>query len=84
MFETELTISEKSVLVASPKACAVADTWQAVKNHDAPSATQFISTPDGDVDNYLTEPLELALNTLELATRDSPLRKVKPREDSDR
>lgn len=68
---------EAADLCASPKACAVADVWQALRNDDSENAAVLLHTPVGR-EEHLTGPLEDALNVLELATRESPLRKVKP------
>lgn len=70
--------AEARALSASPIACAVADAWQKVKNDDAEDTATYIMTPYGHRDDHLTDPLQDTLDALELATRNSPLRKVKP------
>lgn len=59
-------------LRASPRACAVADAWLAWTRR--PGASYRIESGTGPQ----AEAFNLALEALELATRESPLRKVKP------
>jgi hypothetical protein len=61
---------QELALQASPIACAVADAWLTwTRRTDGWSANGW--SPE-------TEAFGLALETIELATRESPLRKVKP------